>query len=51
MHDYYSFYTWAMDRQAKLEREAAERRLLRESGHLHLRLRLPIPVRRRPAAR
>jgi len=50
MHDYYSFYTWAMDRQARLEREAAERRLLRESG-LHLRLRLPIPVRRRPAAR
>ena len=41
MHDYYSFYTWAMDQQAKHERDAAERRLLRHSQHIHLRLRLP----------
>lgn len=47
MHDYYSFYTWAMDKQAQIEREAAARRLLRESRHIHIRLRLPLAVRRR----
>jgi hypothetical protein len=47
MHDYHSFYTWAMDRQAKLEREAAQRRLLRQGQHVHLRIRLPLPLRRR----
>ena len=25
MQDYYSIYTWAMDKQAQMEREAAER--------------------------
>jgi hypothetical protein len=25
MQDYYSIYTWAMDKQARMEREAAER--------------------------
>ena len=29
MQNYYSLYTWAMDRQAEFEREAAERRLAR----------------------
>jgi hypothetical protein len=29
MQDYYSLYTWAMDRQAQFEREAAARRLVR----------------------
>jgi hypothetical protein len=29
VQDYYSLYTWAMDRQAQFEREAAERRLVR----------------------
>jgi hypothetical protein len=41
MQDYYSIYTWAMDKQARMEREAAERRLLRQSP-LNLRLRLPL---------
>lgn len=47
MQDYYSFYTWAMDKQAQLEREAADRRLLRDSRHVHIRLRLPLTTRRR----
>jgi len=29
MQNYQSLYTWAMDRQAQFEREAAERRLAR----------------------
>jgi hypothetical protein len=32
MQDYYSLYTWAMDRQAQFEREATDRRLAR---HVH----------------
>lgn len=47
MQDYYAIYTWAMDRQAQLEREAAERRLVRERRHVHLRLRWPLATRRR----
>jgi hypothetical protein len=43
MQDYYSIYTWAMDKQAQMEREAAERRLLRQ---LPLNLRLPWPLGR-----
>ncbi|TMF99385.1 MAG: hypothetical protein E6I10_02520 [Chloroflexi bacterium] len=34
MNDYYSLYTWAMDKQAHLEREATERRLVRHSRHV-----------------
>ncbi len=34
MNDYYSLYTWAMDKQAHLEREASERRLARHSRHV-----------------
>ncbi|MEO6796615.1 MAG: hypothetical protein ABI401_00225 [Candidatus Dormibacter sp.] len=45
MQDYYSIYTWAMDKQARMEREAAERRLLRQSP-FSLRLSWPV-VRRR----
>jgi hypothetical protein len=41
MQDYYTIYTWAMDKQAQMEREAAERRLIRQSP-LNLRLRLPL---------
>lgn len=46
MHDYYSIYTWAMDKQAELERQAAERRLLRESRPVSLRLRWPVVIQR-----
>lgn len=48
MQDYYSIYTWAMDKQAQMEREAAERRLIRESPSARLRFSWPI-VRRRGA--
>ncbi len=33
MNDYYSLYTWAMDRQAQLEREANERRMIVAGRH------------------
>ena len=46
MQDYYSIYTWAMDKQAEVQREAADRRLLRELRHINLRLRLPVLRRR-----
>ena len=35
MNDYYSLYTWAMDKQAHLEREATERRLARHSQYVN----------------
>jgi hypothetical protein len=54
MNDYYSLYTWAMDRQADLQREAAQRRLVRHSPyvntHDNARLRWPL-ARRRDADR
>jgi hypothetical protein len=46
MQDYYSIYTWAMDKQAELERRAAERRLLRDSRPFNLRLRWPVVIQR-----
>ena len=50
MNDYYSLYTWAMDKHAALEREATQRRLVRHSRytntHEHARLRWPL-IRRR----
>jgi hypothetical protein len=46
MQDYYSMYTWAMDKQAEMLREAAERRLLRRSRYGNLRLRWPLARRR-----
>ncbi len=46
MQDYYSFYTWAMDKQAQVEREAAERRLYRQSRYVTVRLRWPLARRR-----
>ena len=49
MHDYYAFYTWAMDKQQRLEREAAQRRK-RDTGHVHIRLRWPLAGRRRITA-
>jgi hypothetical protein len=42
MQDYYSIYTWAMDRQAELEREAKERRLRSLSPSVRLRLQWPL---------
>ena len=49
MNDYYSLYTWAMDRQAQLEREANQRRLVLtgrharySNSHANLRLRWPL---------
>ncbi len=42
MQDYYSIYTWAMDKQAEMEREAAERRLRSQSPAVHLKLQWPI---------
>ncbi|HKV30850.1 MAG TPA: hypothetical protein VJT14_07530 [Candidatus Dormibacteraeota bacterium] len=54
MNDYYSLYTWAMDRQADLQREAAQRRLVRHSRYVNThdnsRLRWPL-TRRRDADR
>ena len=41
MNDYYSIYTWAMDKQDTIEREARQRRLIRESKPVGLRLRWP----------
>jgi len=41
MNDYYSIYTWAMDKQDTIEREAKQRRLIRESKPVSLRLRWP----------
>lgn len=46
MQDYYSMYTWVMDRQAEVERQAAARRQVRQSRHVNLRLRWPILRRR-----
>ncbi len=49
MNDYYSLYTWAMDRQAQLEREANERRQIHagrnarySNTHANSRLRWPL---------
>jgi hypothetical protein len=49
MQDYYSLYTWAMDKQAHLEREATRHRLVRHSRYVttHLNLRLGWPLTRR----
>jgi hypothetical protein len=50
MQDYYALYTWAMDKQAAMEREATQRRLVRHgrytNTHVNLR-RLPWPLARR----
>jgi len=49
MQDYYALYTWAMDKQAHLEREAARQRLVGHSRYLntHINLRLGWPLARR----
>jgi hypothetical protein len=44
MNDYYSIYTWAMDKQAAMEREAQQRRLVRQSKAVSLRR--PVEIRR-----
>lgn len=46
MNDYYSIYTWAMDKQASIERQAERRRLLRLSTPVSLHLRWPVEIRR-----
>jgi hypothetical protein len=46
MNDYYSIYTWAMDKQAAIERQAEQRRLLRQSKPVSLHLRWPVEIRR-----
>jgi hypothetical protein len=46
LNDYYSIYTWAMDKQAAIEREAEQRRLLRQSKPVSLHLRWPVEIRR-----
>ena len=46
MQDYYAMYTWVMDKQAETERRAAERRLLRHSRFVNLRLQWPVKGRR-----
>ena len=50
MQDYYSLYTWAMDRQAQFEREADQRRLARhvqyDRPHANQRRRWPLAGRR-----
>jgi hypothetical protein len=50
MNDYYSIYTWAMDKQDTIEREARQRRLIRESKPVGLRLRWPVGARRQDDA-
>jgi hypothetical protein len=50
MTDYYSIYTWAMDKQAAVEREAGRRRLLRLSKPVSLHLRWPVEIRREEPA-
>jgi hypothetical protein len=50
MNDYYSIYTWAMDKQASIEREAEQRRLLRQSKPLSVHLRWPVEIRREDPA-
>ena len=47
MQDYYSLYTWAKDKQAHFEREAARQRLVRHSRYLSRHLRLSWPIARR----
>ena len=52
MNDYYSLYTWAMDKQAHLEREATQRRLVVAGRHpryinTHANSRLRWPLARR----
>ena len=46
MQNYYAMYTWVMDKQAEAQQQAAERRLLRQSRHISVRLRWPIRRRR-----
>jgi hypothetical protein len=46
MNDYYSMYTWAMDRQAQIERDAARRRQVQQARPLTLHLRWPVEIRR-----
>jgi len=41
MHDYYALYTWAMDKQAQMEREATQRRLVRHSRYVNAHDNLP----------
>jgi hypothetical protein len=50
MNDYNALYTWAMDRQAQIERDAAQRRMVDDSRrvktHNNLtRLRWPLARR------
>jgi hypothetical protein len=50
MHDYYALYTWAMDKQLQMEREATQRRLVRHSRYVNThentpRLRWPLARR------
>jgi hypothetical protein len=52
MNDYYSLYTWAMDKQAQLEREASQRRMVLTGRHArytnkHANPRLRWPLGRR----
>ncbi len=34
MYDYYALYTWAIDKQAQMEREATQRWLVRHSQYI-----------------
>ena len=49
MQDYYSLYTWAMDKQAHLQQEAKQQRLVRHLRYLntHINVRLGWPLARR----
>ena len=42
MQSYYSMCTWVMDKQAEAQQRAMERRLLRQSRHITVKLRWPI---------
>ena len=48
MHDYYALYTWAMDRQYELHRQASDGRMVRRSRHSKWVLQWPIARRQAP---
>jgi len=48
MQDYYALYTWAMDKQAAMQQETAQRRLIRRSRNSRWALRWPIVRRQAP---
>jgi hypothetical protein len=46
MQDYYSIYTWAMDKQAEMQRDASRRRMVRRAKPVTVHLQWPLVIRR-----